>query len=384
MESSIELLPQKLYFLVSDNPPEFAPASTGSSSGKPLVISYELDDALVHSSFFADFGPLNLGKTAAFCARIDSLLRKPGGGPVIFHSPTHPHKRSNAAVLLCAYLVFVRQLSVEQAYGPFIGIQPPFIPFRDAAFSVNTFPITVLDCCRAMRKAIELNHFDIASFSVRSFFDLAKLQHGDFSWIIPGKFVAFSGPITKRRQLSEADEYSLTPPEYVPIMKSLGVTCIVRFNSKCYDRKCFVSAGINHVDMIYDDGANPPESILQGFLQLCEREHGVVAVHCKAGLGRTGTNIAAYMIKHYGYTAKEAIAWCRICRPGSVVGPQQQYLVSIEARLRAEGETFRRRNEATNGLVVAKASGGATKHSGLFRPKGKYGTGLHHTINSIF
>jgi cell division cycle 14 len=45
-------------------------------------------------------------------------------------------------------------------------------------------------------------------------------------------------------------------------------------------------------------------------------------------------------MKHYGYTAKETIAWCRICRPGSVVGPQQQYLATIEARMWSEGERY--------------------------------------------
>ena len=53
-------------------------------------------------------------------------------------------------------------------------------------------------------------------------------------------------------------------------------------------------------------------SMFQQFLQICEAEKGAIAVHCKAGLGRTGTNIAAYMIKHYGYTARESIAWCRL------------------------------------------------------------------------
>jgi hypothetical protein len=35
------------------------------------------------------------------------------------------------------------------------------------------------------------------------------------------------------------------------------------------------------------------------------------------------TFVAAYLIWKYGFTANEAIAFMRICRPGSVVGPQQ-------------------------------------------------------------
>jgi len=50
-------------------------------------------------------------------------------------------------------------------------------------------------------------------------------------------------------------------------------------------------------------------------------------VHCKAGLGRTGSLIAAYAIKHYHFPAADFIGWIRICRPGSVLGPQQFYLI---------------------------------------------------------
>lgn len=111
-----------------------------------------------------------------------------------------------------------------------------------------------------------------------------------------------------------------------------------------YDRKVFLNHGIRHVDLFYEDGGNPTDAILQAFLQVCEQERGAIAVHCKAGLGRTGTNIAAYMIKHYGYTTKEAIAWSRVCRPGCVVGPQQQYLTVIEQKLLREGEEYQLRN----------------------------------------
>ena len=51
-----------------------------------------------------------------------------------------------------------------------------------------------------------------------------------------------------------------------------------------------------------------------------------MAIHCKAGLGRTGTLICCYIMKHFMLTAAETIAWNRICLPGSVIGPQQFYL----------------------------------------------------------
>jgi cell division cycle 14 len=51
-----------------------------------------------------------------------------------------------------------------------------------------------------------------------------------------------------------------------------------------------------------------------------------VKILCSAGLGRTGTLIACYMMKHHGFTAREAIAWLRVCRPGSVIGHQQWFL----------------------------------------------------------
>lgn len=66
-----------------------------------------------------------------------------------------------------------------------------------------------------------------------------------------------------------------------------------------------------------------------------------LAVHCKAGLGRTGVLICCYMIKHYGFTAEEAIGYIRICRPGSVIGPQQTYLLQHAQALLAEGRPIR-------------------------------------------
>lgn len=330
----IEIIKDKLYFTCAND--GFVPPVSSK------YIYFTTDSTLIYTAFFADFGPLNLGLAYTFCEKLKSHLVAASAANkiVVYYSSINPHRRSNSAVLLCAYLIFCLNYSVEVAYRPFIGITPPFIPFRDAAFCINSYPLTVLDCARACYRAVSMKHFDFNTFFLSDFEKLSKLENGDVSWIIPGKFIAFSGPLTKRREISPG-VFSLSPAEYVPIFKRLGVSCVVRFNSKCYDRQVFVAGGIRHVDLYYEDGGNPTEAILQAFLQLCESERGAIAVHCKAGLGRTGTNIAAYMIKHYGYTAAETVAWCRLCRPGSIVGPQQQYLVSVESRLLQEGDSFR-------------------------------------------
>ena len=65
-------------------------------------------------------------------------------------------------------------------------------------------------------------------------------------------------------------------------------------------------------------------------------------MHCKAGLGRTGTCIGAYLMKHYRFSAREVIGWMRVCRPGTVIGPQQQFMEEIQPRMWADGEAFRR------------------------------------------
>ena len=82
--------------------------------------------------------------------------------------------------------------------------------------------------------------------------------------------------------------------------------------------------------MIFDDGTCPPLPMVKKFIRLAHEmitvKHKAIAVHCKAGLGRTGCLIGAYLIYRYGFTANEIIAFMRFKRPGMVVGPQQHWL----------------------------------------------------------
>lgn len=68
----------------------------------------------------------------------------------------------------------------------------------------------------------------------------------------------------------EPGKWTLLAEDYIPIFRKLDITCVIRFNKRCYDRRRFTEVGIKHVDLFYEDGGNPTEEILQRFLKICE------------------------------------------------------------------------------------------------------------------
>ncbi|HZY85105.1 MAG TPA: dual specificity protein phosphatase family protein [Gemmataceae bacterium] len=75
---------------------------------------------------------------------------------------------------------------------------------------------------------------------------------------------------------------------------------------------------------------------VSAILRATERHMGV-AVHCGAGLGRTGVVLAAYFVAR-GLSAANAVARVRRLRPGSVETDEQAEAVELFARRkRSEG-----------------------------------------------
>ncbi|XP_042072929.1 dual specificity protein phosphatase CDC14AB-like [Haplochromis burtoni] len=46
-------------------------------------------------------------------------------------------------------------------------------------------------------------------------------------------------------------------------------------------------------------------------------------------------------MKHFRFTAAEAIVWIRICRPGSIIGPQKNFLEEKQHSLWVQGDVHR-------------------------------------------
>jgi cell division cycle 14 len=311
------------------------------------ILFVDMPEARDYKRFFADYGPPNLGVTVCFWRRLKLILCDPVHAKKELYccGGASGHEQANSAFLILSFATACLGRTVEECAAPFLFLHPPLHPFRDAAFGVCTYSLLVIDVVRAVSRAITAGHLDPDSFDVDRYVSLDKLENGDMNWIVPNKLLAFSGPLAHRRPIeTEGGNMAGTwvAEDYAHAFRSMGVSDVIRFNKKCYERNAFLRAGIQHHDMHYQDGGNPPKNVMEEFLRVCERARGAVAVHCKAGLGRTGTNIAMWLMKHANYSAVEAIGWCRVCRPGCIVGPQQQFVESLQHEMWRAGQSTRK------------------------------------------
>lgn len=290
-----------------------------------------------------------------------------------FCTTSDPHRKTNAAVLVGQFCVLHLGRSADEAYRPLLPLKP-FAPFRDASCGPSTYHLTVLDCLRGSQRARDAGLLDFKApprallpttappspkvppspgaqgpapppqpapggFDAELYEHFERVENGDLNWVVPGKLVAFSGP--HGRKATWAGYHSLTPEDYWAPFRSFGVTAVVRLNKRLYDRRRFTEGGFRHHEIFFPDGSCPTPQLVERFCSLVEAEPGVVAVHCKAGLGRTGVLIGLFLMKHFSFTANEALGYLRLVRPGSVIGPQQHFLRDWERRMHAAGDAYR-------------------------------------------
>lgn len=244
-------------------------------------------------------------------------------------------------------MVLIQGWPPHLALAPIAQADPPLMPFRDAGYSQADYIINIQDVVYGVWRAKEEGFCALPQFDLEEYEKYERVDQGDFNWLTPD-FLAFASPqhtpvapipvssplfAALPSTLEAVDAHPTLPQPFKNVLKHFSdrnIGLVVRLNSELYCPSYFEALGITHLDMIFDDGTCPSLSVVRKFITLAHEMITVhkkgIAVHCKAGLGRTGCLIGAYLIYRYGFTANEIIAFMRFMRPGMVVGPQQHWL----------------------------------------------------------
>ena len=156
-------------------------------------------------------------------------------------------------------------------------------------------------------------------------------------WVLPGVLAGMPMPfIHTDRRMAGGGPLDAFDDE-LPVLYAAGIRAVVSLLNLPGDAPVYESAGFSFLCLPVFDGAAPTIEQVTIFVQFVNEQRALqrpVTVHCQAGIGRTGTMLAAYLISQ-GDTAAEAVARVRsVERVAIETQAQMQFLEQYAERVR--------------------------------------------------
>ncbi|OHT05058.1 hypothetical protein TRFO_06046 [Tritrichomonas foetus] len=276
IQQKIEIIPDKVYFLVIRLPPK--------SSSDEFCFSVDANQEFQYLPFFYDFGPPSLLQIHKFYHLVVSLMKSHSTKKIVYMTSSHASHLSNGVLFITSFRMLFLKLSADEAYSPCNFLSNSLKPYRDASTLPCTYDLTVLSCLKGLQKAMELGWYNLETFNQEEWEKYEQVENGDMNWLIPGKLMAFATPYNTN--ILNGGWRVATPKDVLPIFKKYKINHVIRLCQKFYNEEVFKQGGLKHSELYFLDGTTPPMTIREKFLKIIESDD-VVALHCKAGLGRT-------------------------------------------------------------------------------------------------
>ncbi len=156
---------------------------------------------------------------------------------------------------------------------------------------------------------------------------IRQLVLPNFSWVIEQKLAGVSQPGSE---------------EAFAILKETGVTALITLTEKPLSAALLEKYGFQAEHSPIPDFTAPGIAQVEQLVATINRyldDGQKVATHCAAGIGRTGTILACYLVSQ-GLSAQEAITTIRTKRPHSIETPEQEATVlAYEQHLSKQRQT---------------------------------------------
>ncbi len=136
----------------------------------------------------------------------------------------------------------------------------------------------------------------------------------NFGWVLKDELAGSQGPASSRDPL---------------FLHSQGVRAVIRMEERTIAADADKKLDLIDMFVPVPDFTPPELEQIQRMIEFIDQQTGEqnpVVVSCYAGIGRTGTVLACYLV-HRGEEPAEAITRIRQLRPGSIQTPEQEAAV---------------------------------------------------------
>ena len=284
------------------------------------IYYFSTDNHECNNKVMNEYGPPNIGNIYDFCNILDNNFEKIKNRKIVYYiyNDKNSYNLLNTVFLTGCYFILKKNYKLEDVLLKLIHIfnyHPTY--YVDSTNIYGGYTISLIDCFKSINFVYKNNIFSLNNFDYRYYAYSTNLETVDFN-IICDNILVTRSPQDNNELLT-----------LKKIFLKNNIKTLIKLNLDNNYHEDLIKDKINIIDLNFNDGSLPELNIIEKFMNIINTTEKI-AIHCKAGLGRSGLLICLWLITQRGFSTKEAIAWLRMIRPGCVHGYQGHFIETLE------------------------------------------------------